>query len=354
MTNDGMTKECRMPNDERYSRQVLLPWVGERGQQRLAAARVVIVGCGALGGTATEQLARAGVGHIRIIDRDVVELSNLQRQVLFDEEDARLHLPKAVAARNRLGRINSTIEVEAVVADLNSDNVDDILGEAELILDGTDNAETRYLINDAAVKLGIPWIYAACVGTEGRVMAVMPGSSPCLRCLFPQPPAQGELATCDTAGVLGPAASVAASIQAGLAIRMIVGEEVEPGIVVFDVAVSRFARVAQEAGRREDCICCGRREFEFLKGDRESRAVSLCGRNSVQIRPAIGSVAPQLSEVKKRLEAVGRVETSEFLLRCALNDPSGVSLTVFRDGRLLVHGVDEPQRARSIVARCLG
>jgi adenylyltransferase/sulfurtransferase len=331
----------------------LLPWISEAGQQRLAASRVAIVGCGALGGTAAEQLARAGVGSLTIIDRDIVELSNLQRQVLFDEEDARANLPKAVAAERRLRRINSSIEIRGIVADVNAENAEELLA-ADLILDGTDNAETRYLINDVAVKRGVPWIYAGCVGTDGRVMAVVPGKSPCLRCIFPLAPSPGEMETCDTAGVLGPAASVTASIQAGLAIRMLVGDEIEAGIVSFDLKIGRFNRIAEQEARRDDCPCCGLRNFEFLAARNVSKAVSLCGRNSVQIRPASGTAFPELVEVKKRLETVGTVEANPFLLKCALRDPQGVSLTVFSDGRLLVHGVNEPKRARSIVARCLG
>lgn len=346
--------EPTQPNPtDRYARQMLLAWIGEKGQQRLAASRVAIVGCGALGGTSAEQLARAGVGHLTIIDRDIVELSNLQRQVLFDEEDARGNLPKAVAAQRRLTRINSSIEIRGVVADLNAENAEEVL-EADLILDGTDNAETRYLINDLAVKRGTPWIYAGCVGSEGRVMAVTPGKSACLRCLFPLAPSPGDVETCDTAGVLGPAASVAASIQAGLALRIIVGDEVEAGILAFDLQSGRFNRIAEKLAKREDCPSCGRREFEFLDAKSVSKAVSMCGRNAVQIRPASGSAFPALSEVKKRLEAVGRVDLNPFLLKCALKDPQGVSLTVFSDGRLMVHGVSEPKRARSIVARCLG
>jgi adenylyltransferase/sulfurtransferase len=205
-----------------------------------------------------------------------------------------------------------------------------------------------------AVKLARNWIYAGCVGSEGRVMAIAPGKTPCLRCLFPNPPAPGEVETCDSAGVLGPAASVAASMQAALAIRMVVAGEVEPGMLTFDLTNSRFNRIAQEGARRDDCPCCGRREFEFLNDKSGSSAVSLCGRNSVQIRPASGSHFPALSEVKKRLESVGTVELNQFLLRCALKDPQGVSLTVFKDGRLMVHGVNETKRARSIVARCFG
>jgi adenylyltransferase/sulfurtransferase len=340
-------------SSDRYARQTILPWIGERGQQKLASARVVIVGCGALGGTAAEQLARAGVGRLTLIDRDIVELSNLQRQVLFNEEDARANLPKAVAGERRLRKINSSIEIRGIVTDLIPENAEELLN-ADLILDGTDNVETRYLINDLAVMKAITWIYAGCVGTEGRLMAVAPGKTACLRCVFPQAPTMGELETCDSAGVLGPAASVAASVQAGLAIRMLVGDQVEPGMMVFDLKSGRFSRIAQNQERRDDCPCCGRRDFEFLNAGSGSRAVSLCGRNTVQIRPATGSTFPALSEVKRRLEAVGKVELNQFLLRCALKDPQGVSLTVFTDGRLMVHGVDEANRARSIIARCFG
>jgi len=273
--------------------------------------------------------------------------------VLFDEEDARANLPKAVAGERRLRKINSSIEIRGIVTDLIPENAEELL-DADLILDGTDNVETRYLINDLAVKKGIAWIYAGCVGTEGRVMAVVPGKTACLRCVFPQAPAMGELETCDSAGVLSPAASVAASIQSGLAIRMIVGDEIEAGMMVFDLKNGRFNRIASGERTRDDCPCCGRKDFEFLNARGGSRAVSLCGRNSVQIRPATGSTFPALSEVRRRLEAVGKVELNQFLLRCALKDPQGVSLTVFTDGRLMVHGVNEANRARSIVARCFG
>jgi len=243
--------------------------------------------------------------------------------------------------------------MRGIVADLNPENAEELL-HADLILDATDNVETRYLINDLSVKQRIPWLYTGCVGTEGRVMAIVPGKTACLRCLFPQAPAPGEMETCDSAGVLGPAASVAASIQAGLAIRMLVGDEIELGMLCFDLKTGRFSRIAQNDARRDDCQCCGRRDFEFLNAKSGSRAVSLCGRNSVQIRPASGSTIPALSEVKKRLQSVGTVEANPFLLRCSLKDPQGVSLTVFSDGRLMVHGVNETMRARSIVARCLG
>ncbi len=215
----------------RYHRQILLPQIGQAGQDSLLAARVLIVGCGALGSTIAEQLARAGVGHLRIADRDIVELTNLQRQVLFDESDARQGLPKVVAAAQRLAKINSEIAIEPRVVDVDADNIEDLVSGVDLILDGTDNVATRYLINDVSVKLGIPWVYGACVGTEGRVMVIRPKIGPCLRCIFPQPADPSELATCDTAGVLGPVAAVVGAMQALAAIKLISSDrsaEVDP------------------------------------------------------------------------------------------------------------------------------
>ena len=207
----------------RYHRQVLLPQIGQAGQERLAGARVLLVGCGALGSVIAEQLARAGVGLLRIADRDVVELTNLQRQVLFDERDVAEHTPKAVAAARRLKEINSEVRVEALICDVHAGNIEDFV-DGDLIIDGTDNVETRYLVNDISVKHGLPWVYGACVGTEGRCMAVLPPEDACLRCVYPEPPSATELPTCDTAGVLGPAAALVASLQVTAAIRLLVGE----------------------------------------------------------------------------------------------------------------------------------
>jgi adenylyltransferase/sulfurtransferase len=343
-------------DSQRYNRQILLPQIGPAGQDRLAASRVLVVGSGALGTVICDQLVRAGVGHLRIADRDIVELSNLQRQVLFDEDDAIQGLPKAVAAAQRLRRVNSSVEVEPLVIDVYAGNIEEIIGDrCDLVLDGTDNVETRYLLNDACVKLGIPWIYGACVGTEGRVMAIRPGVTPCLRCLFEQPPAPGELPTCDTAGVLGSAAALAASLQVVAAIKTLtenvdaVGRE----LITFDVWTNRMRSINTTDSRLAGCRTCGQRRFEFLEQRNGSLTTSLCGRNAVQVRPPTGA-SPDASKVADRLSAVGRVEKNAYLLRCQLNEPEGLTLSLFADGRLIVHGTSDPARARSIYARFVG
>lgn len=346
-------------DSQRYNRQILLPQIGAAGQARLGAARVLLVGCGALGSVIAEQLVRAGVGHLTIADRDIVELSNLQRQVLFDEDDARRGLPKAVAAAERLRAINSSVEIEPLVLDVHAGNVEDLIGKAsfELLMDGTDNVETRYLINDACVKHDLPWVYGACVGTEGRVMAIQPGRTPCLRCVFEQPPGPGELATCDTAGVLGAAAGVTASLQVAAAIKMLVGdwESVGQELVTFDLWTNRIRMIDTRDARRESCPACGQRHFEFLElgTEKSSATTTLCGRNAVQIRPPRGA-APNVNSVADRLAAVGKVERSPYLLRCQLAGAEALTLSLFPDGRLIVHGTSDQRRARSIYARYVG
>jgi molybdopterin/thiamine biosynthesis adenylyltransferase len=335
---------------DRYHRQTLLPFVGSDGQAKLGAASVLLVGCGALGSVIADQLVRAGIGHLRLVDRDVVELTNLQRQVLFDESDARDGVPKAVAAAKRLKGVNSAITIEAVVADVHSGNIEEF-SNVDLILDGSDNVETRYLINDVAVKKNVPWVYGACVGTEGRVMLVRPGVGPCLRCVFPNPPEAGELPTCDTAGVLGPAAAIVASMQTIAAIQFLTGQPAGSNLIKLDVWTNRF-RTIDTGGRRADCECCGQRRFVFLDRPVEQSAVRLCGRNAVQIhwRP---STADRLPELARRLMGVGEVQQSPFLVRCQLADEK-LLLTVFADGRTIVQGTNDIGRARSIVSRYIG
>jgi molybdopterin-synthase adenylyltransferase len=270
----------------RYHRQMLLMQIGAEGQRRLGEARVLLVGCGALGSVLAEQLVRAGVGDLRIVDRDVVELTNLQRQVLFDEEDARDASPKAVAAAQRLRNVNSLVRVEPVVADFSPNNAEELCempgGAPRLLLDGTDNVQTRYLINDLAVQRGLPWVYGACVGTEGRVATILPGRTACLRCLFPHPPPGSDLPTCDTAGVLAPAAAVVASMQATAAIQLLTGAAVTQRLVAFDLWAGEFRSISTAGARLEDCPCCGRHHFEFLEGGGDP-LTTLCGRNAVQI-----------------------------------------------------------------------
>ncbi len=359
---------------------MLLPEVGAAGQERLAAARVLIIGCGALGASSADQLARAGVGWLRIVDRDLVEETNLQRQVLFDEADARNGAPKAVAAAERLGHVNSSIRIEPVVADVHAGNIESLAGveladvgpdsdgqRVDLILDGTDNVETRYLINDVAVKHGIPWVYGACVGVEGRVMVVKPGESPCLRCIFPDPPLPGELVTCDTAGVLAAAAMVVASLQVTEAIRLLVwgaGSGASAGdmrgderLISVNLWKGRFHSSPLAGMKREMCPTCGVRAFEFLDRPIDGRSISLCGRDAVQVRPPGPAVRLDMAALARRLAGRGPVESTPFLLRCTVEGAAGQGpcrLTVFADGRAIIQGTRDPDRARSIYSRLVG
>jgi molybdopterin-synthase adenylyltransferase len=331
---------------ERYSRQILFTGIGEPGQQRLLDARVAIAGCGALGSFHAGALARAGVGFLRIIDRDYVELSNLQRQWLFDECDIEQGLPKAVAAARKIAGINSGIAVEPVVADLTPANADDLLGGVDLILDGTDNFETRYLINDFAVREGIPWVYGAAVGSYGIAMPVVPGKSACLRCIYPDPPA-GSQPTCETAGVLGTVTALMASWQVSAAMKILCGAEPAARVTTVDVWSGEIRQVAQP-GPSSDCPACGRREFPYLAGERRA-PVSLCGHQAVQIHERSRPV--ELRELAARLAPLGPVRANEFALRFEIPP---YLLTVFPDGRAIIKGTTDVGVARSLYARYVG
>ncbi|MGC4003826.1 MAG: ThiF family adenylyltransferase [Pirellulales bacterium] len=280
---------------DRYVKQMRYAPFGEAGQRRLASSRVLIVGCGALGSVAAESLVRAGVGRVRIVDRDFLELSNLQRQVLFDEDDLRDELPKSVAAARKLARINSTIEVEPLVADAQAGTIRELCAGVDCIVDATDNFETRFLLNDAAHTLGIPWIYGGCLGAEGQTLTIVPGRTVCLRCIMPDPPPAGATATCDTAGVLGAAAGTVALRQALEALKILSGNDdaIDPNWNVFDLwrNTSRTIRV-DRARMSADCLCCVRGETPWLTGERGGRAAVLCGRNSVQLTPDGEPVEP--------------------------------------------------------------
>ena len=341
---------------DRYHRQMLLPAISAAGQAKLACAHVLLIGCGALGCGIADQLARAGIGHLRIVDRDIVELTNLQRQCLFDETDARDGTPKASAAANRLRAINSSIAIEPVVADVHSGNIEELAGmdgqRVDLVLDGTDNAETRYLINDMCVKHDIPWVYGACVGTTGRVMVIQPGQSACLRCIFPQPPTAGELPTCDTAGVLGSAAMIVASLQAVEAIRLLTGNGSNQNLLTMDLWTGRFHSVETNE-RQKDCFSCIQRNFEFLDAPLEQSAIQLCGRTAVQIRPP----RPQsinLVELAERLNPIAAMQQHELFLRCQPMNEKGIDLTIFADGRVLVRGTTDITQARTLVSKYVG
>jgi adenylyltransferase/sulfurtransferase len=343
----------------RYHRQLILPQVGPEGQEKLARARVLLVGCGALGSVIAEQLVRAGVGNLRLVDRDLVELTNLQRQVLFDELDVAEQAPKAVAGARRLAGINSHVAVEPVVADANPQNVERLAGlegngpKADLILDGTDNVETRYLLNDMSVKHGVPWVYGACVGTEGRCMAIRPPETACLRCLFPSPASPAELPTCDTAGVLASAAAIVASLQVTRAIQLLLGQHAPQTLTSFELWAGRFRSVSTADARDPNCIACGQHRFEFLDNRSFARSATLCGRDAVQIRP-VADVEIDLAALSRRLSALGETQQTPYLVRCALREPAEVRLTVFGDGRAIVQGVPEVDRARAIYARFVG
>ena len=337
--------------DERYSRQILLPTLGGGGQARIRAARVVVMGCGGLGSNAAAMLARAGVGGLRLVDRDVVELSNLHRQALYDEADVVQALPKAVAAARHLAAINSEVEVEAIVADATPESIRKLIADADVVVDGFDNFEGRYLLNDACVERRVPWIYGACVETSGVVAALVPGRTPCLRCLFPQPPAAGSSPTCDTAGIIGPAANAAAAFQVAQALRVLTGELPDAAVLVsFDVWSGSSERIeVARAALVGPCPCCDKRHFEFLAASTAGASV-LCGRDAVMVRP-FASGRPDLAAIADRLCGFGSIVANEFLVRATV---TGGEVTVFTDGRVLVKGTADPAVARSLVSRFVG
>ncbi len=333
---------------ERYSRQILYRPIGEAGQKKLLASRAAVVGCGALGSLQAALLARAGVGELRIIDRDYVEASNLQRQTLFTESDAARVLPKAVAAEAHLKQANSRVRVCGVVADLTPENAAELLGAVNVILDGTDNFETRYLINDLAVRENIPWVYGAAVGSYGATMTIVPGETPCLACLFPEPPS-GMHATCDTEGILGSAAAAVASMQVAEALKLLVGDipALHGKLISFDVWENRFQAV-NPGNPAEDCPVCRRREFAYLSGDRAVQ-ITLCGRNSVQIHERRRPV--DFAELASKLESLGTVRSNPFVMQFSA---APYELTIFPDGRAIIKGTSDPGLARSLYARYIG
>jgi adenylyltransferase/sulfurtransferase len=333
---------------DRYSRQILFAGIGAEGQRRLGAACVAIVGCGALGSFQAGALARAGVGQLLIVDRDYVEWSNLQRQWLFEESDARDALPKAIAAARRLAAINSGIQVQPLVADLTAANIHDALDGVSLILDGTDNFETRYLLNDYAIRHGLPWIYGAAVGSYGLSMPILPGRSACLKCVYPEPPS-GVQPTCETAGILNVVTSAIASIQVGDALKILAGDaaSLRPRITTLDLWSGDVRQVALPAPDPQ-CQACGQRHFVHLEGARRV-PISLCGRNAVQIHERSRPV--DLGELAKTLSPLGEVRANEFALRFFL---APYEITVFPDGRAIVKGTADPGLARSLYARYVG
>lgn len=340
--------------NQRYSRQMRFPGIGESGQQKLAAANVTLIGCGALGSVIADTLVRAGVGHLKIVDRDFLELSNLQRQTLFCEADVASGLPKAIAAENRLRQINSSVSVEGVVADVVSSNVLELVGQTDLILDGTDNFEIRFLINDVSISTGTPWIYGGCLGADGQMMVVLPGETPCLHCLMIDgPPSPGTTATCDSFGILSPIINVVASFEAMEAIKLLSGnrQAVNRKLNVFEMWTNTMRQMDISALRESvACPACQQRQLNWLDGEKEGQSVVLCGRNAVQVSfPGREKLA--LEDLAKKLSAVGEVTVNAFLVRFAVDE---FVVTVFRDGRAIVSGTDDLAVAKRIYAQYLG
>ncbi|HUY77341.1 MAG TPA: ThiF family adenylyltransferase [Ktedonobacterales bacterium] len=340
---------------DRYSRQTLFAGIGAAGQERLARARVLIVGCGALGTGLANLLARAGVGYLRIADRDFVEANNLQRQNLFEEDDAAQGMPKAVAAAQRIARINGDVTVDPQVTDVTAENVEDLLDGMDLALDGTDNFETRYLLNDACVKLNIPWIYSGVIAAYGVSMPILPHDTACLRCVFPTRPLPGTTPTCDTAGVLNGIVSVITGMTATEAVKLLVGatDRVARGMTWVDLWENTHESI--ELPRQPDCPACGRGEYAYLDAALDEGGVSLCGRNAVQVRPTARDGAHgdtlDLAALAARLSPIGEVASNGFLLRLRVD---GYEVTVFPDARAIIKGTDDPATARTVYARYVG
>ena len=334
---------------QRYQRQIIFRELGETGQHRLQTARVAIVGVGATGSTIAHWLARAGVGYLRLIDRDFVEWHNLHRQALYTEEDAAAELPKAVAAANALRQINSDITVEPVVADLNPENALDLLSDVDLIMDGSDNFFTRYLINDVSLHEHIPWIYTGAIAAYGSSATFIPHEGPCYRCIFAEVPPPGAGETCDTVGVLGPAVGVMASYSAGEALKLLarMGQR-NPGLVYFDLLSNTWELFRAE--KRDDCPACGLGQYEFLEAERGTWTTTLCGRNAVQIVVA-GRPHLDLERLAQRLQGVHDVRLNPYLLRFRTD---GYEISVFPDARAIIKGTNDPDVAKSLYARFIG
>ncbi len=343
------------PQWARYSRQMLFEKIGPEGQRRLSHSRVVLIGCGALGTVLANTLVRAGVGYLRICDRDFIERDNLQRQVLFDEDDIAANVPKAEAAASKLARINPEVKVESVVIDVNPANIERLAEGVDLLLDGTDNFETRFLINDLAVKTGRPWVYGAVIGATGLCMTILPHDTPCMRCIFEDAPPPELNPTCDTAGVLLPAVQMVASFQALEALKLLTGRkyEINRCLVQIDAWSARVVNLqVQSAYDEGDCPCCQRGDFAYLSGRFAGSTTTLCGRDAVQVNPG-GGHRIDFAEITKKLEpiAAGPVRHNRFMLKAAVDV---YELTLFPDGRAIIKGTNDPDRARSLYAKYFG
>lgn len=339
-----------MPALDRYSRQTLFGPIGKEGQERLGRSSVAIIGCGALGTVLANNLCRAGIGRLVIADRDYIELNNLQRQILFDEDDIVRRLPKAIAAAEKLHRVNSATKIEALVEDINADGIESLVQDVDLVLDATDNFETRYLLNDVCVKYARPWIYSGVITSYGVTMNIVPGDTPCLRCIFPDMPLPGTTPTCDTAGVLNGIVGAIAGVASTEALKLLLkSEKVSRAMFWMDVWENTSERI--ELPRQPDCPVCGQHHYEFLDSLSGTRSTSLCGRNAVQVRGGRRGEKINLPDLAERLRPVGQVSFNEFLLRFMVDS---YELTVFPDARAIIKGTDDEQVARSVYARYIG
>ncbi|HOQ98438.1 MAG TPA: ThiF family adenylyltransferase [Anaerolineae bacterium] len=346
-----MTEQSAEPGLERYARQMQFAEFGAAGQRALLDARVVLIGAGALGTHIADSLVRAGVGHLVLVDRDFIELNNLQRQALYDEDDIAHNLPKAEAAARKLRRINSSVTIEPRVMDVNPTNVEALVAGADLVLDGTDNFATRYLVNDVCLKLGIPWVYGGVLASYGVTMTIVPGRTPCLRCLFPEMPAPGSTPTCDVAGILGPVVKIIGALEAAEALKLLAGKgTLNPGLLTIDIWDQHFDQVAVTV-RVPSCPACGQQRYDYLEPASGPQATSLCGRNAIHIAmPGAGGLS--LAQLAERLRpVVGPVAANEFMLRFRAE---GYEFTVFPDARAIIKGTDDEALAKGLYARYIG
>lgn len=353
ITQNNAAPEISGVGSARYARQIRFSPVGEKGQQLLAGSRAAVVGMGALGSVIAQHLVRSGVGYVRIIDRDIIEWSNLQRQMLYTEEDVLSLLPKAEAAAAHLRAMNSSVFIDPIVADLTAMNAEELLADVDLIVDGSDNFSVRYLINDYSVKYSIPWIYGGAVGASGMTLTIIPGESPCYRCLFNEPPPPGTTDTCETAGVISPVVDIIGSLQATEAIKLLSGNKNALHGTLFQVDLWNHAwlPISVAKSKRSNCDCCGNRQFAFLEDQMSGSAAALCGRHSVQITPSQDALL-NLEELAERLKPVGTITRNRFLLRVELE--ADLTLVLFQDGRAIVQGTDQLSKARSLYAELLG
>lgn len=341
-----------MQNLDRYQRQYLFKPLGEDGQKKLCASRVVVIGCGALGSVIVSILARAGIGFLRIIDRDFIEINNLHRQILFDESDVREKLPKAIAAAKKIAVINSQVTVEPMVADVSFKNIESLIQDVDLVMDGTDNFETRFLLNDACVKLNKPWIYGACVGSQGLTMTIIPGETPCLKCVFEQAPPPELAPTCDTAGIIASASSVIASLECTEAIKLLSGNKssLRKSLYSFNVWSQEAKTFNLGHFKSMDCPTCKKRQFTYLEGKQTSRTSILCGRNSVQISRE-DHKKMNFAEIAAKLEKIGKVSFNKYMLEVEIEK---YNMTVFEDGRAIIKGTNDPVCARTFYSKYIG